>query len=233
MKKLVVMVSIYESGQFIENRIKNLLNSDILDDIEIWCVNANSPDPVDDIIPQQHPVVYRKLPERITVYETWNYIIENSQSEFLTIANTDDLVAPNCYSKLLSSIEKGKDFSYCSWYKTTTPGRTWDQVKKGHVSQPGDYRGIVEKATAGHFPVWRRSLHDKLGLFDPRFKALSDADWWARCFYKGGAKFYWLREALGCYLWRDGQNLWNRMINAEEWNLYHSKLKQYMSERVS
>lgn len=230
MKTLTVMVSIYDSGQFIENRLKNLLESDILDDIEIWCVNANSPDPNDDIIPQRYPVIYRKLPERISVYETWNYIIENSKSEYLTIANTDDLVAPNCFRRLLAHVKKDWDFVYSSWYKITKPNVTWQDAKKSHISKPGNYRGVVEEATVGHFPVWRRSFHDRFGLFDTRFKALSDADWWARCYYKGNARFRWIREPLGCYLWRNGQNLWNRMINSEEWSLYYSKLAQYKSE---
>jgi hypothetical protein len=74
--------------------------------------------------------------------------------------------------------------------------------------------------------MWHRSLHDKLGLFDTSFQALADAEWWARCYFKGKAKFTWIDKPLGCYLWRKGDNLWHRKVNSEEWKKYHQKVKE-------
>ena len=51
--KITVMVSIYKSGDWLENRINNLLSSTMVDDIEICCVNANSPDKRDHKIPKK------------------------------------------------------------------------------------------------------------------------------------------------------------------------------------
>jgi hypothetical protein len=227
MKKLTVMVSIYESGQFIENRLENLMQCDCLNDIEIWCVNANSPDEKDDTIPQKFPVNYIKLDRRISVYETWNYIIEKSQGQFITNGNTDDIVAPNCYSRLMAHLDI-HDFAYCSWYSTHIPNQQWNSMTYiDPGGRPGYFNGDINAGGVGHFPVWRRSLHEKLGGFDTDFQALADAEWWARCFYVGKAKFIWVNELLGCYLWRDGQNLWHRMVTPQEWELFHQKVMGY------
>ena len=122
----------------------------------------------------------------------------------------------------------GHDFTYCSWYQTTTPNQQWSaQDKHIRLDRPGHYKGDLNRAGVGHFPMWRRSLHTQLGLFDTEFKALSDADWWARCYHVGNARFRWTDQALGCYLWRNGQNLWNRAITGTEWQLYSTKLAKY------
>lgn len=231
--KLTVMVSIYNSGDWIQNRIENLLESASKSDMEIWCVNANSPDPRDHEIPQRYPVKYIKLDERISVYETWNYIIERSNSLYIANANTDDLVSPNCYNKLMSALDSNPNvgFAYCSWYTTDVPNQKWATL--ANVSpdgRPGNYAGDVKLAGVGHFPMWKRSLHDKLGLFDTEFQALSDADWWARCYHVGKTKFMWVNELLGTYLWRHGDNLWSRAITSKEWACYHTKVQQYQQD---
>ena len=235
MTKLTVMVSIYQSGQWIENRIKNLLQSSC-EDMEIWCVNADSPDPRDHEIPQQYPVKYVRLPKRITVYETWNYIIENSESEFITNANTDDLIHPHGYQCLTSVLEKlGPEFGfvYPSWMTTAVPNQEWSKLD--HFSKdgkPGHYAGILDTGGVGHFPIWRRSLHEKVGLFDAKYRALADADWWARCYHVAKTKFQWVDDYLGCYLWRSGDNLWHREINPQEWQLYHQRFAEYQQGKL-
>lgn len=229
-KKLTVLVSLYNAGEWIKNRLDNLMLSTSLSDIEIWCVNANSPDERDDTIPKQYPIRYVRLDNRISVYETWNYIISNSQSDYITNANADDIVAPIAYYQLMNVLDNNKNvsFAYPSWYCTNVANQQWNTL--AHVDRggrPGNYNGDIGLAGVGHFPMWRRSLHDKIGLFDTRFKAMADAEWWARSYFKGNAKFAWLDKYLGCYLDRSGQNLWHTMINPDEWALYHKLLEGY------
>lgn len=233
MKKLTVLVSLYNSGQWIENRIENLLQSSIIDDMEIWCVNAHSPDDRDHDIPNKFPVHYVRLPKRITVYETWNYIIENSNSTYLTNANTDDLVHPKCYEKLIGILDKESNygFAYPSWYCTKIANQQWSSLNRVDPGgKPGNYAGNINIAGVGHFPLWRRSLHDQFGLFDTNFRVLADADWWARCYWIGKVKFKWVNELLACYLWRKGENLWHKEITTEEWKRFNAKVSKYKSD---
>jgi glycosyltransferase involved in cell wall biosynthesis len=236
MKKLTVMVSLYNSGDWVENRLHNLCRSKGQGDIEIWCVNANSPDARDETIPARFPVRYVRLPERVGVYAAWNYIIKNSNSEFITNANADDLIAPDGYWRLICALERLGPlvgFAYPSWYITEHANLKWSEVitrekaKADGGGKPGEFTGDLNTGGVGHFPLWRRSLHNDLGYFDERFKALGDADWWSRCYHVGKTQFYWLKQFLGCYLWRNGENLWHQTISDQEWALYHQKVNLY------
>lgn len=239
MKKLVVMVSVYEAGDWLENRLDNLLHNVSRAETDIWVLNANSPDPRDDEIPRKFTgpgVHYCKLPDRVGVYAAWNWIINNSSSQYLTNANADDLVAPTCYQKLMAALdgEPGNGFAYPNWYVTDRPNLRWAEVtgrgglaEAGGGGKPGQYTGDLGASGVGHFPLWRRELHDRHGPFDERFRALGDAEWWARCFHLGRVGFDWVPEYLACYLWRHGQNLWHRCINQDEWDLYHRQVEQY------
>lgn len=230
MKKLTIMVSIYQSGDWIENRLNNLMQSTLIDDMEIWCVNADSPDERDHTIPQKFKVKYVRLPNRINVYAAWNYILKNSDSQYVTNANTDDIVAPNCYEKLINVLESNKEIglAYPSWYCTARANQQWGALSGADPNgRPGHYNGDIDRGGVGHFPLWRRTLHTKLGLFDDSFKALGDAEWWARCWFVAKTRFQWVDELLAVYLWRNGQNLWHREVTKGEWLRYHKKVSEY------
>jgi glycosyltransferase involved in cell wall biosynthesis len=233
MKKLTVMISAYESGEFLKGRLDNLLQSTAIRDMEIWVLNANSPDPRDHEIPKKFPIKYHRLKERVGVYAAWNWIINNTDSKYITNANADDLIAPNGYDQLMRALDKKGDhgFAYPSWYNTSIANLYWGEVRRNASSdgKPGVYSGDLGKAGVGHFPLWRRSLHKSFGMFDESFKALGDAEWWARCYYKGKIKFHWVRSPLACYLFRNGQNLWHREVNEDEWARYHNKVNEYRS----
>jgi glycosyltransferase involved in cell wall biosynthesis len=51
----------------------------------------------------------------------------------------------------------------------------------------------------GPQPMWRKSLHDRYGYFDPMFKSAGDYEFWLRLAAKN-EKFYHLPECLGLYL---------------------------------
>lgn len=230
------MVSIYNSGKWIDNRLKNIFNSTIIDKCEVVCVNANSPDPLDDEIPKKYPCSYIKLDSDLSLYDTWNMIIKDSKTEYLTNANTDDIVAPTAYEQL-SQILKQEQLAcvYPSWHTTSIDNLTWEDTKdrnKCHINggQPGQFAGNISQASPGHFPMWKKSLHYQVGYFDPSFTALADAHFWTKVWYGTNYGFWWHREPLGCYLWRNGENLWNRKISSEQWQKFHEDVARIRAE---
>lgn len=234
MKRLTILVSLYNSGDWIENRLKNLCGVVNKKDVDIWCLNAASPDERDRNIPKQFDVEYYEEPTRIGVYAAWNRIIARTKSDYITNANSDDLIAPDGYSKMIAYLDRHRvGFVYPSWYTTSTPNLSWRAIIRGESAvadgHPGIYKGDLSKGGVGHFPMWRRSLHQQFGMFDENFKTLGDAEWWARCYHRG-TRFHWIREPLACYLWRNGENLWHREVTPAEWELYHSKVNYYQAQ---
>jgi GT2 family glycosyltransferase len=231
MKHITIMVSLYNSGEWLENRLTNIFESTNISDCEVICLNANSPDPRDHEIPQRFPVKYIKLDRRNTVYEAWNHIIENSDSLYITNANSDDLINPLAYNMMARTMDNDESIGmvYISWFCFNGTNLRWNDIITPTWERPGHYNGNTDTATVGHFPMWRRSLHYKLGLFDTSYKALADAEWWARVHYKSNFAIKWIDQPLGGYHYRNGQNLWHQSITAEEWDKYHRQVCQYKS----
>ncbi len=225
MPKLSIIISAYDSGRWIKNRLDNIYSSVNIDEYEVILINANSPDDLDESIPKQYPLKYIRTDERIGLYAAWNIAIQNSTGDFITNANTDDIVSPNLYRNLCRVLDDGHDFAYPSWYTTGVENQQWGTLHSVDTGgRPGHYAGDIDTAGVGHFPMWRRCLHEKVGMFDERYMALGDADFWARCYYQARAKFAWHDKFEACYLYRNGQNLWNRVINSNEWDMYRNKL---------
>jgi hypothetical protein len=62
----------------------------------------------------------------------------------------------------------------------------------------GDFDVLIHGCFLGPMPMWRRSLHDDYGLFDPGMHSSGDYDFWLRL-AKAGVKMHRIAEPLGAY----------------------------------
>lgn len=237
MKKIALLVSIYDSGEWIENRLQNLLEAIQNIDAEIICINANSPDPLDHSIPmsmRSDKLGYIKCSERIGIYDAWNEAIKISDAQYLSNANTDDMSGPMLYKTLCDYLDNNENcgVTYCSWWSIGSAPKNWAESQGGECVNPGQFLGDFDRAQVGHFPVWRKSLHDNIGYFNGYLTALGDADFWARVYYYTKFDFYWYKAPLASYRWRDGQNAWSRFISPEQWTIFHNNIAKYKNESV-
>lgn len=222
---ITALVSTYNSARFMANRLDNLLNQTV-DGLTIHVLDADSPQNEGEIVYQymadprakRHKIVYERTRNRISLYEAWNHIIKGSKDTYLATANTDDIIHPEYYAKAVELLETGLDIVYCPWSISPVVNQTWPPHSLDGVSDPELH------TTCGHFPVWRRSWHDSIGLFDERFKVIGDSEWWMRLRHYG-AKFGKLDEVMGCYATRGNENLYwsakdhvgNQLCSTEEW----------------
>ena len=237
MKKISLLVSIYNSGEWIESRLNNLLQMTQNIDAEIICINADSPDPLDHSVPssmQSDKIKYFKCPARIGIYDAWNDAIRISNAQYLANANTDDISGPFLYKSLCDFLDSNNNYgvAYSSWYSIGYHQRTWTESASCGVVCPGHFNGDFDVGQIGHFPVWRKSLHDTVGYFDGSLTALGDADFWSRVYFKTNSGFHWCNMPLAAYRWRDGQNAWHRFISPEQWGVFHNKVNEYKNGSV-
>ena len=140
------------------------------------------------------------------VYNAWNIGIKNSTTEYVTNWNIDDIRHPiNTKIKYdLLNNNPEYDLTY-NWYVATTDENenfyNIDLNKKEYLKYPDNYHNVVlENCFAGPDPVWRKSLHDKVGYFDyENFSTIGDWEMWIR-FAKLGSKFKLIPEVLCVYL---------------------------------
>ena len=224
---ITALVSTYNSERFMANRLDNLLDSTI-DGLNIYVLDAASPQNEAAIVRQfqndprtsKTPIIYERTPERITLYAAWNHMIKKITDKYVTTANTDDIIHPDYYRQAIAMLETGYDMVYCPWYVTPILNQKWPA---------GGFDGVVDPplhTTCGHFPVWRRELHNKYGLFDERFRVIGDAEWWRRLHHHN-TRLGKFTTPMGCYATRGNDNLYysakdengNCCCSSEEWLL--------------
>ena len=224
--KVTAMVSIYNSSRWLRARLTNLFetNAHKRGQLLIYCVNAQSPDPTDNLICESfagYDNFHYEVIDFCTVYGAWNHIINRTSTKYLTNCNTDDLNAPNYFDEAIRTLEQTKSsIVHCDWYSIGPSINHWSEIR-GTANNATYFNPDADLISCGHMPLWDRSVHDKVGLFDPWFKALGDADLWLRAWRNGIKDFEFLNAPLGAYRWRDGDNLWNRTEEgqrAAEWD---------------
>ena len=65
--------------------------------------------------------------------------------------------------------------------------------------------------------MWRRSLHERFGRFDPSFRSAGDYEFWLRI--SGQAKFLHVPQVLGLFLDAPGSLSHGRTVNDAETEL--------------
>ena len=83
-------------------------------------------------------------------------------------------------------------------------------------------------------PMWRKTIHEKNGYFNDKYKSAGDWDFWLKCVFSG-SKFLKHPETLGVYYFNPSgistnpDNFdWKRR---EELEIYKKYQKRFMEER--
>lgn len=150
----------------------------------------------------QAMVRYIRTDQREGVYRAWNRGVMASNGVFITNANTDDRHRMNALEILARHLEADPDvnLTYAYQWVTTKENDTFEKCDKcALVLWPTFSKlSLLIRPHIGPQPMWRRSLHDKLGFFDERMVVAGDYEFWLRVARLGGLKL--VPEILGLYL---------------------------------
>jgi len=146
-----------------------------------------------------------KEQEKLGVYNAWNIGIKNATTDYVTNWNVDDIRHPiNTKIKYDAITKNDFDLIY-NWYiPTQDASENFYNIQyenKSYLRYPDNYHNLVlENCYAGPDPLWKKSLHNKVGYFDyENFNTIGDWEMWIR-FAKAGAKFKLIPEPLCIYL---------------------------------
>jgi GT2 family glycosyltransferase len=201
MAKITALVSAYYAEDYISRRIENLLECTPLPEIIVVCRSGSA----EHKIAQRYPVTTVATQDVPTIGKAWNIGIKLSHGEYLTTANTDDYWLPGGMERLAKVLDSNPriDLAF-SKVQRSEDGvtRDWNrcQIFTGEIDFP--YELIKQKCLIGPMPMWRRSVHDQLGLFDEQMVVSTDYDMWLRMAH-AGKSFYYISRACGVYEYRD------------------------------
>ncbi|WP_162605058.1 glycosyltransferase [Geomonas oryzae] len=206
--RVSAIVSTYNSERFMEGCLTDLAGQTLFarGELQIVVIDSGSPEQEGEIVKRWQ----QRFPERIsylrtereTLYAAWNRGVESARGVFLTNANTDDRHRPDALEVMAAALEAnpGVDLVYGDCYVSTVENETYAESARKRLFR---YPDFLAPASLLHYqlgpqPMWRRSVHEKIGFFDGSFHAAGDYDFNIR--FALACKALHLPEPLGLYL---------------------------------
>jgi glycosyltransferase involved in cell wall biosynthesis len=214
--KLSVITSVFNGMEYIEGFFQDIEKQTLfLDKTELILVHPFSPtkEQEKEVINkylEKYPnnIKYISFDEEKTLYDCWNEGIKVSSNEIITNANLDDRRANNNFEKCLKELYLNKeiDIIYYDQWITDKPNETFEKNsnngRKYNFPEFDLEKGFETEKMFNAFnhamSVWRKSLHERVGYFDPKLRSAGDWKWCLKVLYVG-AKCKKLSEILGLY----------------------------------
>ncbi len=201
MAKVTAIVSAYHAEKYLEGRIENLLGQTLKPEIVVVCHKGSKEFDIVKPFADRGELVVRWFEANLpipTVYAAWNAGIQVSTGEYLTNANCDDRLHPDGLKRLTEALDQHPAHAVAY-----ADAAVVEQIDGPVVSQfrwaEGGLRKLLEGCFLGPMPMWRRSLHEKYGMFNEELHSAGDYEFWLRIAARG-ERFWHVKEVLGTYL---------------------------------
>jgi glycosyltransferase involved in cell wall biosynthesis len=203
-----VIVSLYKCESFLPYFLEGLKRQTIFNQSQIYIglvqpSNSES-EIINKFIHENKNVILEVFDYRAGIYEVWNHGVQKTTSRFLTNMNVDDLRRDDSLQIQAQFLKNHEsiDVAYQDVYLSFEANADWALIEGvglstslPHVSLPMMNLGFNPPHNA---PMWRRRVHDGVGLFDETFRSAGDFDLWVRAFIKG-SKFLKMGEIHASY----------------------------------
>ncbi len=204
MVKLTGLLSTYYDLPLLLGRLDNLMTQNEVEGVEMVVIAERGSEEIQVVKSWMvENLVVSKTCKIIetegipTLYDAWNQGIAIAQGEYLTNINTDDRLYPGALQKMIDVLDANPDIGvvYPDVDRVDEiDGEPFDT----YTWAEGDLAVILRGCFLGPMPMWRKSLHDEHGLFDPDMHSSGDYDFWLRL-ANAGVKFQRIAEPLGAY----------------------------------
>ncbi len=209
--RVSAIISTHAAEPFIEGCLQDLIEQSLFTKglLEIVVVDSASPQDEGRVVErfqQRYPRIhYHRTIERETLYGAWNTGIARSSGEYITNANTDDRHRADGLERLLEVIEQHPkvDLVYADVMRSKIANERFDRNDASAVFY---YKNFFAPEVLLHYqfgcqPMWRRSVHDRIGPFDANYWAAGDYEFNFR-FAMAGLTALHVDTPLGSFLER-------------------------------
>lgn len=206
--KLSFITATYNDEKFFDGWIKDLVKQTIFHECEIIFVDCNSKENESKMIQpwiEKYPNNIRlfSLSHDKGLYNAWNAALQNCNGKYITNASMDDRRSSEFAEKLTKFLDENEDIDvvYTENYTTSGPNETFENnSSNGNVYNAAEFsfQSILTSNPPHVMPMWRASIHDKVGGFLESYPSCSDYEFWLRCAFMG-IKFKKYDERLGLY----------------------------------
>ncbi len=230
-----VLVSVYKSERFIRQCLEGLLAQTISAKLEIIVIDSGSPENERSIVEEfqrQHPNIRYLRTERETLYAAWNRGIALARGNYITNANCDDGHRLDAMELMAAALEANPeaDLAYANCLWTSVPN---DRFPDPHVLREVRYPSYEPAlslfySVSGCFPMWRRNVFEKIGLFDSALTAVGDYEFLLR-FAFAGLKAVHVPEFLSLFYQNPAGLTQGATVSRDEENEIRARYRREMA----
>jgi hypothetical protein len=180
------------------------------------------------------------MPDKhISVYEAWNIGIGNTNSPLITNMNSDDLRSKESleFQILFMQDNPEVDIAFQDFYLIRDFFSSWETII--NISEKVDVGNvnIFNLAWKGinsphHAPVWCRTMHSELGLFDTSFTSAADYEFWLRALHANKQFKKMSNSQVGYYLNPNGLSTRPNSFGYSESSIIQEKYKKLFLNKL-
>lgn len=188
-----IITVVYNGAKHLEQTITSVLNQSYKN-IEYIVIDGGSTDSTVDIIKQYENKIDFWQSERDNgIYFAMNKGISLAKGELIGILNADDYYLPNTIEKTIEADKLNHADIYYGDMRYISESGELLSAAKPHISKMNEMPAIFHPTC-----FVRRSVYEKAGMFDTRYKISSDYDFLLRCL-KQNFSFQYIPEVLTCF----------------------------------
>ncbi len=183
--KITVITSLYHCLSYIDAYLTALTKIENLQVVEILLLH-NAPVEEEIAIIRKYQeslpnIRHIIIPERESLYITWNRGIELAKGEYIAIWNVDDIRYPDSLLKQAEALDSSPEaaMAYGDFIETSEYGAA-KGIFREHPQYHTHSNEFLRSHMVGCFPMWRKAIHKKIGYFDEQFRIAADFDFQIR-----------------------------------------------------
>ncbi len=176
-----IIISVYAAEKFLRACFEDLIAQTIFNRCEIIVIDSGSPEDERAIVEeyQRRCANIRYLrTERETLYAAWNRGVQMARGQYITNANADDSHRADALELLVAALDAHPEagLAYGDYFTTHVPNDTFANPAPLRLNRHPRFHPatLMFYCVTGCHPMWRRTVFDQIGLFDPAYTAPGD-----------------------------------------------------------
>ena len=200
-EKVTAIVSAYYAGQYMRQRLDNLIAQRPRPEIIVCCQYGTE----EQLVADEYNCKIVSTKGIPTIGAAWNECIKRAEGDYIITANTDDLFKPGALAAMVKVLDEHQEIGLVFSAVDMKEGvkvTPWQRISES-TGEIKNIKSILEtRSIIGPMPMWRKSLHDSIGYFNEHYVVVGDYDMWKRM-VDAGTRFWYIRKAYGIYEKRD------------------------------
>ena len=206
-----VCIPAYHGGEALRQAIASVL-AQRYTDFELLVIDDASPEDLSQLVAQfdDPRLVYRRNPHNLGPQGNWNRCLALARGRYFKLLPHDDLLHPDCLTRQVAVLEQDLTqqlaLVFCARDVIGPHGkwlarRAYPGSQSGVLAGPAVKRACVRRGTnllgEPGAVLFRKSLADRVGLFDAAQPYVIDLDYWFRLLTHGSA--YFIPDSLASF----------------------------------